>query len=223
MLYQKTKQGLQAIAAAAIESSMEQQLKTLRFPKEEREVILEPIKTFAQEIRDGKVAIDQGLQVVQAMKGISLDTTIDLLGFEHKYVRPSELSDAEKQAARVAITRFVKGILDESIDADRARPIVLTFREKMVVEEEGEEAVAEENAEAPVGDDGAAAEGQIKFNTGIYKSALDIAVIRQNIEDLKKVADKAKIEDKMFEIDVAGEIQKAIDKGMKRPGGSADQ
>lgn len=143
------------------------------------------ICSFTQDIRDGKVSLTQGKRVAEALDNRSLIGAILVRGFEAQYVRPSELPDAEKEAAHVTLTRFIHGVVEDRISQE-------TFDSIMdMISEQGDE------------------------DTRRLKSSITTGELQAVLASMQNAADGAAIENREYTIDIAQLIHDAIDRGMK--------
>ncbi len=190
VLYFKAADWARSALAMAAEEGGKALLEGLEIPADEREAAMAPIRRFAQDIRDDKVSIDQGVAVAQALSEGPAVAAIMARGFEVKYVKSSELTDEEKQEAHITLTRFAHGITTERIDRKKADEIGDIVGVKT--------------------SDG---QGNTKMT---FKETITTEELNRALAIMKDAADEAGIEEKEFKVDLAAEIQKAIDKGMAK-------
>jgi len=174
------------LVARMIEASAETLFIQIELPETERGEAMAAVNSFTQDIRDGRVSLKQGMNVVQALDNKSLLGAIIVRGFEAQYVKRSVLPDEEKEAAHVTLTRFVHGTVEESIPQDTYNTIIDTISEK--------------------GDD---------QDTRQLKSSITTEELRAVLERMKTAADDAAIENREYAIDIAPLIRDAIERGMK--------
>ncbi len=115
VVYVKAKDWARAGAAKLAEIGGEGLMEQAGLSEAERESAMEPIREFAQQIRDGDVTLEQGMAVMKELAEGPAFAVLLTRGFEGKYLAASELSDAEKQEGHVTLTRFAQGVSTERI------------------------------------------------------------------------------------------------------------
>jgi flagellar basal body-associated protein FliL len=172
-------------------TGLESQLVEMGFPESEKQAILAPVKEFAESIRNKKVSAEQVGCVVEQVMDKRIVAAAMGRAFQVKYLEPSSLTSEEKTAARSDLQRFSKGILDGDI-AERKR-------------QEAFDVVLEPRP-------GASANSQKKR----LKKTLTDEEVRTFVARMREAADSAKIGPLESEVDLASEIRKAIERGMKK-------
>lgn len=175
-------------AAFTAEKMFEGVVDGLNIPEKEKKAVMKPVRAFAQEIREGKVSMEQGTAVMQALVKGPLVVILMLRAFETKYLEPSALSEEEKENARVQISRYAHGLVTEKIpqkETDKISAIVAVTT--------------------------ADSHGNTKKT---LKESLSDEEVRQCLKIMKTATAEAGIPEREFKFDVTKEIQKAIAKGM---------
>jgi hypothetical protein len=107
-----------------------------------------------------------------------------------KYLVPSDLPAAEKEAGSITLSRFARALTGKKVPKEKTNAVL----EKISVKR--------------VGTDGK--------ETTQLKQSLSDEELRDWLKAMKDAADAAGIENKRFEVDIPGEIRKAIDAGLKK-------
>ena len=190
----KAKDWARTAGAAVLEIAAEAMMDEFELPEDEKTAAMEPVREFAQQIRDGNVTLEQIAAVGEALTEGPAIAAVLMRGFEAKYLAKSELPDEEKAEARVTISRFVHGVSTESIPSGKVEEIsgLVTYE-----------------TTGPGGE-----------TTHNLKESITTEELRSCIKIMKDAADGAAIEEKEFTFDVAEEIRKAIEKGMATTAGS---
>jgi len=169
------------------EKGAEAMFEGVKLPADERERAMQVIREFTQDIVEDKVSNDQVGQVLQALLQGPVPVVIGMRMFENAYIQPSALDEAAKQAAHLNLSRFVHGVATEAIPRTKGDEIMAI--------------VSEPDPENP---------GKTRI-----KPALKPEELGQCLAIMKDAADVAQIAMQEFPIDIAAEIRKAIDAGMK--------
>ena len=182
------------LIATGMETSAEQLLKGLKIPDSERAAVMAPIRAFTQDIRDGKVTLEQGVRVVSELADERLIAAIGSRGFEAAYVADSDLTADEKQAAHVTVTRFAHGVV-ESLIPDATVQKVL-------------DSVSTTRTDA---------QGKVQRT---FKDTLTRAELDDALASMAKAADAAEIAVREFEIDLGEIVKQAIARGRAKDSAS---
>lgn len=184
-----SRQGFAFVAEQAATSLVD----TFQLPEKEKQEAMVPIRKFLDGVRDGSVSLEQMGNVIAAlMEG---PTFAVFLGraFEAKYLDSANLNEDEKKAARVTVTRFVQGSINEKIQQDTIDTVMDQISVQTVD-----------------------AQGN---TTRKLKDTLTDAELQKALEIMKTAADEAGVAEEQFDFNLKDEIQKAIDRGMtKKPG-----
>jgi hypothetical protein len=194
VVYVKAKDLARVAGAKGVEIVAEAMMDEAELAADEKAAAMEPVREFAQQIRDGKVTLEQAIAVGEALAKGPAFAAVLMRGFEAKYLAKSELPDEEKAEARVTISRFVHGVSTEMIPPSKAEEIsnLVTYE-----------------TTGPGGE-----------KTTTLKESITTEELRSCIKVMKDAADGAGIEDTEFTFDIADEIRKAIEKGMATTAGS---
>lgn len=184
-------QAARDVGAAGLEAMTEEMMKELKLPPEEVEAAMQPVHEFADRIRNGEVGLEEIGRVGEALDKGNLIAIFMMRGFQLKYLEPSGLPDEEKQAGAITVSRFVQGLTTEAIA------------------QEEWEAVSDVICTTTTDESG---------NTNQeLKDALTDEELRHCLTLAREAADEAAIPQQKFAIDLAAELQKALDQGRKTP------
>ena len=88
------------------------------WPDQEKLELKAEVERLGQAFRNGDLSGDQLLVLMEEIADSPLMTTMVVAAIETKYVDDSGLSDEEKEAGRVALRRFVRGMINDKISED---------------------------------------------------------------------------------------------------------
>ena len=155
---------------------------------EDKEAAMAPIHELAAKIKSGEVSMEQGGKILEELAQSSLPIVMTLKAFDVAHLQPSELSADEKKTARITMSRFAKGLMDKSIDQSTGKAISDIVTTKTI------------------GTDGK--------ESSELKKTITNQELTNCLQIMKEAADEAGIENKLFPVDIASEIRKAIEKGI---------
>lgn len=193
VVYYKWEGWVRSIAAKGAEVAAEGMMDELGIPADEKEAAMKPVRELARRIRDGEVGLEQVGAIAEALAEGPALAAVMARGFEVRYLRPSDLTDEEKTAGYVAISRFVQGVSTGKIPKEKAEEVrdVCTVE---TVEADGNE-------------------------TRKPKDSITTEELKSCLKIMKDAADAAGIENREFKVDLAAELRKAIEAGMAREPG----
>jgi hypothetical protein len=151
----------------------------------DKERVLKRINQLADDFESGKVSVEQIGRVMEQVARSPLLPLGLVMAADEKYVKPSGLTDDEQQAARRTLQRFARGAFEKTI-AERDVEEVLN----LVME--------------PQADGGKR-----------IKERLTDAELKAFLDKAKQKADAANVPDEHFNVNIADEIENAIDKALK--------
>ena len=184
--YRKLKEKAPQIIARMIEISADGVFVQIQLPEAERGSAMSAIRSLTQDIREGKVNLQQGKRIAKALNDKALIGAIIIRSFESQYVHLSSLKDSEKTDAHQTLTRFVHGVIDGKIPRESLDAVL-----NMISEEQGN------------------SNGNRRLKNSISEEELKDVLL-----NMKDAADHAQIENRTYEIDIAEIIREAIKKGM---------
>jgi hypothetical protein len=195
VLEQRVKGFALGLAATGITTVSEELFKDLNMPQDEVKAAMAPVEAFAEKVRQGEVSIEQALAVGQAIGEGHVPPLVMARGFEAKHLTASGLSDEEKAAGHIATTRFAKGVASDAIAKGDREAVMEMLTERITTTGSG---------------------GQRHTKTQ-FKETLTDEELRGVIAKMKQLADDAGISDQAFQVDMAAEIEEAIQHGMDNP------
>jgi hypothetical protein len=89
-------------------------------PQQEKDEIEVQVNRVADAIRDGDMSLEQMGQIFEKLVQSPVLSTIIVSTAGTKYIDPSGLSNEEKALAKVTLDRFVRGVVDGTIDKESA-------------------------------------------------------------------------------------------------------
>ncbi len=150
------------------------------------------IVSRVEQVRDdfvaGDITLEQVGEIAEQISESPAFYIATVMFVEQVYIAPSGLSDEEKEAAHRTLQRFARGLYEETYPMETLDEILAPVQ---VVDGSGNK----EMKDKPSDDD-----------------------LRKMLELAKEKADNAEVPDESFEVDVAGEIEKAIDEVLQGAG-----
>lgn len=170
---------------------MKEGLKELDVPDDQRQRMHARIDEVGNDFKEGKLDLEQVQAIFEKIGNGPLMPAGVSLFVKRVYIRDSGLDEAEKEAAHVAIQRFARGVIDESIPKAKREAVLDMISTKD-------------------------AKGNRQF-----KEKLTDAELRAFIEAVSKAADEAGVPTEVPEINFADEFDKAIDEALGQVGGAS--
>ena len=165
------------VAADAVSKSL--------LPAEDKARVLKRINQLADDFKAGKVSTQQLGKVMEQIAQSPLLPLGLVMAADEKYVKPSGLSNEEKDAARRTLQRLARGAFEKSIPENDTQEVM-----KLVTDHESN---GNERLKERLSDD----------------------ELKAFLEKAKEKADAASVPDEPFDVNIADEIEKAIDKVLK--------
>lgn len=147
--------------------------------------VLKRINQLADDFEAGKVSLQQVGQVMEQIAQSPLLPLGLVMAADEKYVKPSGLSDEEKDAGRRTLQRLARGAFEKTIPEHDTQEVM-----KLVMDHQ------------PDGSER-------------LKERLTDNELKAFLEKAKEKADAANVPDEPFEVNIADELEKAIDKALK--------
>ncbi len=94
---------------------LKQSIEASDLPEQEKQEVQLQVDRVIEAVRDGTLSPDQLGTIFEKLADSPVLTLIIVSTAENKYVEPSDLSEEEKEEARVTIHRFVRGATDGDI------------------------------------------------------------------------------------------------------------
>ncbi|MGF1453734.1 MAG: hypothetical protein ACFB21_16880 [Opitutales bacterium] len=114
---------IDAAARATLEGAGDQ------LPEAEREEAMVVITDFTDRMREGEVSLEQGTNVILALLE-EVSPIIFAMAFEDEFLQTAELSEAEREEARVTFQRFFRGSMTGEIPEAKQEEIYARFPEE---------------------------------------------------------------------------------------------
>ena len=165
-------------------TAMKEGLKELDVPDDQRQRMHARIDEVGQQFKEGKLELQQVGAIFEKLSQSPILPAGVSLFVKRVYIRDSGLDDVEKEAAHLAIQRFSRGVIDESIPEAERESVLDRISTKDL-------------------------NGNRQF-----KQKLTDAELRDFIEAVTKAADDAGVAAEVPEINFADEFDKAIDEAL---------
>lgn len=181
-------------AASAAKSIAEQAIQASDLPESEKAEVLAEITRVTDGFKNGDISIEDFLNIAGDIGEGPLIPAAIVGGFEAMYLEQSGLSDEEKEAGGLALSRVAHAVSDDTIDADA---LVSIFNPIQTADTTGSGV----HINHP------------KFTLHL-KDPKDCSddELREVIANATKAADEAGVPNERMEFDVSDEIRKAIDR-----------
>lgn len=95
--------------------AMTQIIDSSDLPQEERGEIKIQVERVTKGFRDGSISTEQVGMIIQKVVQSPLMPALVAAAIDKQFIEKSGLSDDEKTAGRIALTRFARGVIDEKI------------------------------------------------------------------------------------------------------------
>lgn len=159
-------------------------------PEADRRQILERLDRIGNDFAAGRIDVEQMGRIFEAIAEGPLVPLALVTAADAKYVQPSGLDVAEKRAGRRILERLARGVITEKIEEADAKAIMMPV---MKPDDEG------------------------GFT---LKESLTDTELREFLAAAKSKVDDLGIPDEGFEVNIAAEFDRAIDKALGRKAGS---
>lgn len=151
---------------------------------EDKARIIKRIDLLADDFKTGKLSSEQAVKVLQQIAQSPLFPIALVMAAEEKYVKPSGLSDDDKKAAQVTLQRLARGAFEKKIAEADLNEVMQLLMQKQ-------------------------ADGRDQL-----KQFLTDAELTAFLEKAKQKADAAEVPDEPFDVNIADEVEKAIDRAL---------
>lgn len=171
-------------AADAAKAGVRSAVQQSQLSEDQKSRIIKRIDSLANDFDSGKLSVDQMVDVLKQIGESPLLPLGMVKAAEEKYIKPSALTAEEKAGGVRSLQRMARGVYEKKIPNSAMEEVI-----------------------APIETTGTNGQKQLKdkVTTEELKTFLAAA---------KKKADDAAIPDEAYEVDVAAEIEKAIDKAL---------
>eukprot|EP00913_Durusdinium_trenchii_P006349 g5961.t1 len=109
--------------AGTIKSAAEQAIQQTDLPESEKGEVLAEITALADGFKNGDITFEEFMRIGEDIANGPLIPAAVVGGFESMYLEPSGLSDEEKAAGGLAMSRVAQGVSDDKIEADPLKAI----------------------------------------------------------------------------------------------------
>ena len=152
---------------------------------DDKDRVLKRINQLADDFKGGTVSTEQLYQVMEQIAKSPLLPLGLLMAADETYLKPSGLSGDDKEAGRRTLQRFARGAFEKSIPDKDLEEVMKLLMERQ-----------------PDGSDK-------------LKERLTDAELEAFLDKAQEKADAANVPDEPFEVSIADELEKAIDKVLK--------
>ncbi len=171
-------------AADAAKAGVRSAVQQSQLSDDQKQRIIARIDSLANDFDSGKLSVDQMVAVLKEIGESPLLPLGMVKAAEAKYIKPSALTAEEKTAGVRSLQRMARGVYEKKIPSSAMDEVI-----------------------TPISTTGL--NGQKKL-----KETVTTEELKTFLAAAKKKADDAAIPDEAFEVDVAAEIEKAIDKAL---------
>lgn len=180
-------------AAMGIKAGVEVTVNESDLPAEQKQRIIASINRVADDFKSGAITTDQMAKIMEEVTKSPLLPVGIVAAAEEKYLKPSGLSQEEKDAGKRTMQRFSRGLFEKKIPEADAQKVL-----------------------EPI------SQGQLTFSTSgqprdpaqnfRLKDKVNDAEMRDFLARAKAKADEKQVPDEDYQINVAEELDKAIQK-----------
>ncbi len=157
-------------------------IKRSSLPPEDKARVTKRLNGLAEDFKSGKLAPQQAWQIIEQIGKSPLLAVGMVTAADEHYVKPSGLTDDEKTTACRTLQRFARGAFEKKISEADLKEVLEMITDKQ-----------------PSG------QGQLK-------QKLTDAELNALLDKAKQKADAAGIPDEPFEVNIADELERAIDR-----------
>lgn len=176
-----------SLAARAVAMIIEKTIEESDLPADQKLKLIARVGRLRDDYLDGKITDEQLRRVAEEIADGPLLLVGTVYFIETQYVAKSGLSEEEKKAAKLTLQRVARGVHEEKISEDKLDPM---FRIVSTTDADG--------------------------NVELKETVTD-AELRDFLKLAEKEADNAEIPQEPMQIDLAEELDKAIERAMKEP------
>ncbi len=176
------------MAANLAESQLNSAIDEFDLPEDQKKGMKEQVSRVAKGYRDGDISMEQLGGVAENILESPAFTAVPVEIARSKYIEPSGLSDEEKADAKKQLQRIAHGAFEKKISEEELKALL-------------DGRIADEQPD-----------GNLQFRDDVPDEDL-----RDLIVAAKELADEKEVADQNFEIDLAAELKKAVDKALLGP------
>jgi hypothetical protein len=183
-------------AASGFRAAAEQAVQEIQLPEEERVEVMAQIDRLATGFKEGDISVERFTEIIQEVAQGPLLPAAAMGIFEAQYIRPSGLSDAEKDAGGMHMSRVAQAFADDQIGAD---PLADVFDPIQTV--------------STTGSGVHISHPKFTLHLKAPEECTDDE-LREVIANAKSTADEAGIAEERMSFDASEAIKQAIDRAM---------
>lgn len=178
---------IKTIGAELVGAALTAAINESPLPAEQKGRLVARINQIKDDFKSDKISGQQMEALLQALTQSPVLPAGAAIFAEEMYLKPSGLSDAEKQVGRRSIQRVVRGAIDKSISEATLDQVM-----------------------APLSEPDTSNRGNTKL-----KQKVSDAELRDFLQRAKTAADDARVPDEDFNVNLADEFDKVIDSVLK--------
>lgn len=161
---------------------------------DQKSQIMAEVETLATDYKENRISNQEMLEVFQEIAESPLLPLGAVYAVDRGYVQPSELTTEEKGDARLQLQRVARGFYEEKISQEELEDVLEPISKR-------------QPADADPSD----------FNIDLQEPEnVTVEELRQFVERARAAADEAEVPNEPYEIDIAAELRKAIDRALGR-------
>ena len=172
--------------AGTLKTASIQAINDSSLPQDQKDRLTTRMTGLADDFKSGTLTFEQIAQIMQSVSQSPLIPLATVYAVSSTHIESSALTTEEKAAATRSIGRFARGVVEEKIPATAMDDVLASVTTRRP-------------------------NGQFEM-----KQAVTIDELKTFIAAAKAQADDAKIPDEDFQIDIATEVDKVIDRGLQK-------
>lgn len=153
---------------------------------EDKQIVTEQVDRVVAEYKAGRITMQQLSQIGKELSESPLLTLMMAMSAEEAYIKPSGLSDEEKEQAKRILQRVARGVFEQQIDTEELNTAL--------------DYVSSQDAD-----------GARQFKNPVADEDL-----RQMLAECQRLADDADIPDEPYQVNVGAEFKAAVDRVLSR-------
>ena len=173
-----------SIASSAVSAAVKAGINESELPAEQKQRVIKQVDRLTTAYKAGEISEEQLGSLMEKLAEGPLFPLGMVYAFESEHITPSDMTEAEKQAAKRSLQRVARGIYEESIDRDELEELL-----GLITTADGQ--------------------GDRQMKEQLTRQELDAFLAAA-----KDKADEAQVPDEPFEVDVATEIEQAVDQAL---------
>jgi hypothetical protein len=192
-----------SFAAMGINSIATQAVTTSALPQDQKDRILAKITGVTGDFKSGKISLEQAGKVLESVFEGPLMPLTMMMAVEEKYFKKSGLTEQDKADAKMAINRFARAVADGKLKINDLMTSMDVLSTKS------------SSNTTTVTPGGTTTTTSHRNDFQLKPTATD-EELRTFIADVKAKADKAEVPAEVPPMNIAEEIEKAIDAGLAK-------